>query len=464
MRYFLIGVLITWIIIIGFIIKGDREAAGIGAAQLGQDKVQIVFWHAMGGPLGRVMTNLIDRYNGSQNRYFIKAVGMGSYDTLAKKILASLVAKEAPDIAQNYETLTKKFIKHHKIVCLDDLIASEAENIKDDIIPIMLENNTFDGKLYSFPFNKSVPVLYYNKDMFKKVGLDPDKPPTTLTELAEYSRKISMYHQTTPGEDPTIYGYGNSKANVWGFLNRIIQFGGKIVNDENNKSYFDHEASINALLALQVMLFENTAKEGQGFDHQNDFIAGKCGIIESSIVSKVYMEGSINFDFGVAPLPGEVQKGAILSGTNINIFDNGDPQKVAGAWDFIKWFTSTEISAEWSIRTTYMPVRKSSLSSDYFVKAQERDPNLKAPYVQLDYCSFEPRLTCWFEVRDLLADHLERASIEIKNEAEVFTQTQQPLWQFKGEFDTASYLKEKVKKHCEEIAKDVNAILRHSTN
>lgn len=464
MRYFLISVLIIWIIIIGFIVKGDREAAGIGAEQVGQDKVQIVFWHAMGGPLGRVMTDLIDRYNRSQKSYFIKAVGMGSYDTLAKKILASLVAKEAPDIAQNYETLTKKFIKHGKIVCLDDLLASETEDIKSDIIPIMLENNTFNGKLYSFPFNKSVPVLYYNKDMFRKVGLDPDKPPATLDELAEYARKITYYHQNTPGEDNSVYGYGNSKANVWGFSNRILQYGGQIVNAEGNKSFFDADASINALLSLQTMVFDKIAKEGQGFDHQNDFIAGKCGIIESSIVSKVYMEGSINFDFGVAPLPGQVQKGVILSGTNINIFNNGDPRKVAGAWDFVKWFTSTEISAEWSIRTTYMPVRKSSLQSEYFIKAQERDPNLKAPYVQLDYCSFEPRLTCWFEVRDLMADHLERASIGIQAMADQHYRTQPLPWKNTAEQDTAALLRPQVKNYCEGMAKDVNAILRHNTD
>ncbi len=464
MRIFLIGVLITWLIIVGFIIKGDREAAGLSQQQPGTDKVQIVFWHAMGGPLGRVMTDLIDRYNKSQNSYFIKAVGMGSYDTLAKKILASLVAHEAPDIAQNYETLTKKFIKHHKIVCLDDLIASESEDIKDDIIPVLLENNTFDGKLYSFPFNKSVPVLYYNKDIFKRVGLDPEKPPETLEQLAEYARKITQYHQTTPGADTSVYGYGNSKANVWGYLNRILQFGGKIVNDEGNKSHFDEEAAVNALLSLQTMLFEEIAKEGQGFDHQNDFIAGKCAIIESSIVSKVYMEESLNFEFGVAPLPGQKTKGVILSGTNINIFNNGDPRKVAGAWDFIKWFTSTEISAEWSIRTTYMPVRKSSLKSEYFINAQARDPNLKAPYVQLDYCHFEPRLTCWFEVRDLMADHLERASIEIIKMKDEYRIGKPEGWQFKAEQDTRSLLLETIKRQCEEMAIDVNAILRHNTD
>ncbi|MDN5280676.1 MAG: multiple sugar transport system substrate-binding protein [Clostridiales bacterium] len=437
MRNFLIGVLIVWIIIIGLIMQHNKETAGGGTTESIEGRVRIVFWHAMGGPLGKVMDDLVNRYNNSQKDYFIKSINMGSYDTLAKKVLASLVAEEAPDISQNYETLTKKFIKHKKIVCLDDLIASETEDIKGDIIPVLLENNTFDGKLYSFPFNKSVPVLYYNKDMFRKVGLDPDRGPATLDELASYARQITEFHKNTGDEkDAGVYGYGCSKANVWSFLNRILQFGGKIVTEDAKRSYFDEEPAINALAFLQGMLREKIAIEGQGFDHQNDFIAGKCGIIESSIVSKVFMENSIDFDFGVAPLPKQVKKGVILSGSNINIFNNGDPKKIAGAWDFVKWFTSTEIGAEWSIRTTYMPVRKSSLQSEYFQKAQQKDPNLKAPYVQLEYCEFEPRLTCWFEVRDLMADHLERATLEMGP----------------------------AEKYCKEMADDVNAILKHNTD
>lgn len=451
MRSFLIAVLICWIITVALIIDHDKMTAGPDQGSVDSGKTEVVFWHAMGGPLGIVMNDLVDRYNKSQNNYYIKSINMGSYDTLAKKVLASLVANEAPDISQNYETLTKKFIRHNKIVCLDDLIASETEDIKSDIIPVLLDNNTFDGKLFSFPFNKSVPVLYYNKNLFAKVGLNPEEPPKTLQELFDFAQRIADYHQNTPGQDKTVYGYGCSKANVWSFLNRILQYGGQIVshNGSNYVSHFADEASVNALDFLQRMLRAGVAREGQGFDHQNDFIAGRVGMIESSIVSKVFMENDIkSFDFGVAPLPGHILSkgkaevegiinyGVILSGSNINIFNNGNPKKIAGAWDFVKWFTSTEIGAEWSVRTTYLPVRKSSVTHDIIVKAQERDPNLKAPYVQLDYCQFEPRLSVWFEIRDLLADHLERATIHMGP----------------------------AKEYCEQMQKDVDAILRHVTH
>ncbi|HQG28697.1 MAG TPA: hypothetical protein PLY73_09065, partial [Candidatus Ozemobacteraceae bacterium] len=115
MRNFLIGVLIFWFIVVGLIVKDGRAREAQSLSGVGGDakgRVEVVFWHAMGGPLGKVMDDLIDRFNKSQPTYYIKGIPMGSYDTLAKKLLASLVAKSAPDIAQNYETLTKKFIKH----------------------------------------------------------------------------------------------------------------------------------------------------------------------------------------------------------------------------------------------------------------------------------------------------------------------------------------------------------------
>lgn len=411
-RFFLYAVLVFWIVLIFLIRHHDNQHYRI-KDDGDVTRIEIVFWHGMGGPLGRVMNDFVDRFNKQQSKYFVRSVNMGSYGTLSKKILASIVADEAPDIAQMFKPLTIKFIRHQKIVRLDDLIEMDGEDIKSDIIPVLLEDNTYDGRLYSFPFNKSVPVLYYNKDIFREVGLDPEVPPRTLTELASFSRHITRYFRENRADGPRVYGFGTSRANVWMFLNRVLQFGGEIVSSDLRKSLLHEAPAVDALRYLQEHVREGIFVEGQGFEHQNDFQAQRAAMIEGSIVSKVFMEPGISFDMGVAPLPGEKRRAVILSGSNVSIFDNKDPEKIKGAWEFIKWFTSTDISAEWSIRTTYLPVRKSSLESKLFKEAFERDPNMKAPYVQLDYCHFEPRLSVWFEIRDLMADYLELATIEM---------------------------------------------------
>jgi multiple sugar transport system substrate-binding protein len=414
MENFLVLVFLTWILSGLLILKDDHDILTQKAAgKPTGDRIQIMFWHGMSGPLGKVMDDLIGRFNAHQTKYQVNGVCMGSYDTLQKKLLASLVAKSAPDISQNFESHTMKFAKHHKIVCLDTLIASESEDIKSDIIPVLLANNTFNGKLWSFPFNKSVPVLYYNKDLFRKAGLDPEKPPATLEDLREYSRRLTV--KDPNGGKPKVIGFATGKGNVWMFLNRTLQFGGKMIDETTRQAYFADPGAIAAIKFVQDIIQEGIAKESQGFEHQNEFKAQTVAMIENSIVSKLHMESGagLKFDFGVAPLPGAATSAAVLSGSNINIFDNGDHEKIKGAWEFIKWFTSTDIGAEWSIRTTYLPVRKSSLRSEVLLQALEKDPNLKAPYIQLDYIYFEPRLSSWFEIRDLIADYLERATLEM---------------------------------------------------
>lgn len=456
MKYFLWIVFAVWLLVtwqIFFVDTGNQ----VPQAQVvnGENpKTEIVFWHAMGGPLGICMENLINDYNNQSKDYYVKAINMGGYDTLQKKLLASLIANEAPDLAQNYETLTKKFIKHQKIVCFDDLLAQEPDggkSIRDDVLPVLIRNSTFGGKLYSFPFNKSVQVLYYNKTMFKEVGLDPERPPQTFKELREYSQKIVDYYKNDGKNHPVpIYGYGCAKSNNWSFLNRIKANKGFIVrrenpdgtvsNDENGvlKCGFNKPAAIEAITFLQGMLKDGLAKEGQAFDHQNDFTAGYCGIIESSVTSKIFMKIT-DFELGMAPVPGSynddgsVYKSTILSGTNISIFKNGNDKKIAGAWDFVKWFTNTENGVKWSIGTTYMPVRKSSIESDSMKAALEKDPNLNAVYDSIDNLTFEPRITAWFEIRDMIADYLERSSLE----------------------------KKEPKFYCEEMQRDINAILKH---
>ncbi|MCD4654396.1 ABC transporter substrate-binding protein [bacterium] len=383
-----------------------------GEEPVPEGRILINFWHGMGGPLGKVLNELINEYNTTQDKYFIRGVNMGSYDTLQKKILASVVANRSPDISQNFEALTLKLARAGKLVCLDDLIALEPnpEAFIEDIIPVMLRNNTFDDQLWSFPFNKSVPVLYYNRDMFQEAGLDPDKPPETVEELHEFARKLT---RDTDGDGKAdILGYGLTIRNEWNWSNFFHSFGGIIFEPKTRKVFINGEAGYKATAAYYEMILEGTAKFAEGYDHQNDWLAGKVAMFEASIVSRVYLKDKIKFDYGVAPvINGNVKKAVILSGTNINIFNNGK-EKIAGSWDFIKWFTNTKNGARWSLGSTYMPVRKSSLNSKLLQDALAMDTNLAAPYKQLDYAEFSPRISEWFECRVKISDELEHIYIK----------------------------------------------------
>jgi len=383
-------------------------------------RVQVEFWHGMGGPLGQVLNEMIAEYNGSQDQVRVVGVYMGNYDTLSKKILASVVAGEQPDISQNFETLTLRLAKNRKIVPLDPLIDKEEEDIKSDIIPVLLDNNTFDGVIWSFPFNKSVPVLYYNKEMFAQAGLDPERPPRTVAELQEYARLLTLDHAGRHPGDPGFdgqrksikqWGYAETQRNTWIFECRLLQFGCPLVEPDGRSVNYATPGGVNALRASLDMLEARSAYSAPGYEHQNDFIARKLAMFEATVVSRVFLEDKLNFAHGVAPIPGGDVPAVVVSGTNINIFDNKSPRRIEAAWDFVKWFTETENGVTWSLRTTYMPLRRSSLASPRMREAFVRDPLLEDIYRQLDYAHFEPRLTAWYACRNALSQMLEQVSL-----------------------------------------------------
>jgi ABC-type glycerol-3-phosphate transport system substrate-binding protein len=384
-------------------------------------RVQVEFWHGMGGPLGKVLDRMIEDFNRSQSEIRVVGVYMGNYDTLTKKILASIVAGEQPDISQNFESLTLRLARNRKIVPLDDLVAQEEEeDIKADIIPVLLENNTFDGVLWSFPFNKSVPVLYYNREMFAEAGLDPDRPPETVAELQAYARLLTRdrngRHPGEPGflanrKDIVQWGYAQTQRNTWIFECRLLQFGVPLIAPDMRSVNYATPGGIKALRASLDMLQEHSAFAAPGYEHQNDFVARRLAMFEATVVSRVFLRDKITFDYGVGPIPGGDRKAVVVSGTNINIFDNGSPRRIQAAWEFIKWFTSTENGVTWSLETTYMPLRKSSLRSPRMQEAFRKDPLLEKLYAQLDYAYFEPRLTAWYACRNKLSQILEQVTI-----------------------------------------------------
>lgn len=383
-----------------------------GKSAIPDDRVVIEFWHGMGGPLGEVLDKLIAEYNQMQTRYYVRGISMGSYDTLQKKILASVVARRSPDISQNFESLTLKLSKAGKIICLDDWIEKEPDPaaFRSDIIPVMLENNTFDGKIWSFPFNKSVPVLYYNKDLFQASGLDPESPPKTIDELGHYSQKLT---RDLDGDGrPDIVGFAFTLRNEWNWACRLASYGGELYDPESRTVFLESPENFKAISSYSKMLLDGIAKFAEGYDHQNEWLAGKLGMFEASIVSRIYLKGKIKFNHGVAPVPYGDRPAPVLSGTNINVFDNKDPARIEGSWDFIRWFTSTEVGARWSLESTYLPVRKSSLHSSILQNAFEADSNLRAPYEQVDSAIFEPRIPEWFECRIKISDELEQIYIK----------------------------------------------------
>ncbi len=156
--------------------------SGCGKKKQTSEKLTIEFWHAMGGPLGDALDIMIKEFNQSHPDIRVKAISMGRYEALSQKLMAAIVSNTQPDLAQAHENWTAKLIEGDAIVPIEKFIKGEnglSKKELDDFFPVFIKSSTFDDTIWAFPFNKSVRVMYYNKDMFYKNGININKPPKT---------------------------------------------------------------------------------------------------------------------------------------------------------------------------------------------------------------------------------------------------------------------------------------------
>ncbi len=371
--------------------------------------VTIRFWHAMAGELGEALKVLIKQFEKANPGIRVVSVYQGSYGSLSQKLIGAVIAHEPPDVSQAYPAWVSYLNQDESspaIMALDELIANDPQFDKDDLIQVLLEDCRLKGKLYALPFNKSFPVLYYNREMFKKAGL---KPPRTWAEFAKVGRALTVDNDNDGRPEQWGWAFNNDS---WIFECTVLQFGGALMNRDGRSSPFDQEPAHRALHAFVDAAFGAApyAYPVTGYDHQTDFVAQKVAMIQTSSVSRKFMQDQLRFDYGMLPLPAGTRKASILSGTNICLFNTGEKARQEASWKFLKYFTSAKATAFWSIRTSYVPVRKSALKEmkDYL----DSDPNARAAIEQLDYAYFEPTLPAWYECRQILRNYFQKVTTE----------------------------------------------------
>jgi multiple sugar transport system substrate-binding protein len=376
--------------------------------QKGEDVTEIVFWQAMGGPLGDALGNLIQKFNETHPNINVKSINMGNYTALSQKLMASIQTGNQPDIAQAFEAWTSNMAKGDVLKPMEDFIKKDpnfGQEDLDDFYPVFISSNTIDGKLISFPFNKSVRVLYYNKDLFFRNQLEPNQPPVTWQDFRKYARILTKDRDGDGQKDQ----YGTTfKISAWQFENLLLQAGGEIMNEDNTKALFNSKYGIEALNFITTIL--NKDKTGYltpGYEGQKESTASKVAMYEDSSVSLAYMQRTgVDFNMGIAAIPVYRTKRNIISGTNVVIFKTKDEKKEWAAWEFVKWFTDTAQTAWWSEMTYYMPVRKSAIKEPALAARLKDKPEIASVYDQLNYATYEPQISEWFETRKYMEEQV----------------------------------------------------------
>ncbi len=360
---------------------------------------EIYFWHVMGGPLGKVLDSLVYVFNRDYSSS-IKSVNMGSYDAIAQKLMGAVAVNDPPAMAQMYESWAKTFYKKGYLVPISSLI--KEDSIVGDLFPVFYKDNLIDGKLVTFPFNKSVPVFYYNKDWFDKEGI---KFPETWDEFRETAKKLT---RDVDGDGKIdIYGFA-FPVSVWLFESILVSKGGRIMDEKTGEVLFDSKEGVETLKFLKSLLDDSIAYLSTGYQHQDDFLSGRVAMIMNTIVSYAFMRKKMRFTVGIAPMPRDKKKEVIISGTNIGFFKK-DEKTIKEAEKFLRFFLRKDVQIAWVKGTFYLPLRKSVLQEPEMKAHIDSIPGLREALEQLNYASFEPRNEIWFAGRKYLGEAIEKA-------------------------------------------------------
>ncbi|OZI22466.1 ABC transporter substrate-binding protein [Bordetella genomosp. 7] len=361
------------------------------AATSAQAVTEIQFWHSMEGALGERVNELVQEFNQKNSDYKINAVYKGNYGESMNAGIAAFRAGNAPDILQVFEVGTATMMYARGAIKPVQQMSEEAGEPLDPkafIGAVAGYYSSRDGKLISMPFNSSTVVFYYNKDAFKKAGLDPEKPPKTWEELAAAGQKLKAAGQEC--------GYTTSWPS-WVQLETFSAWHNVPYATEDNGF-----GGLNARLAfdtpLHVRHLDNLAKlakegifmyGGRGDQPNSLFIGGKCAMITGSSGLRANISKNAKFEFGTSTLPyyadvSGAPQNTIIGGASLWVFANKKPEVYKGVTKFFHFLASPEIAARWHQQTGYVPVTKAAYELTKKQGFYDKNPGTEVGVQQLN--------------------------------------------------------------------------------
>ncbi|QBD82942.1 ABC transporter substrate-binding protein [Ktedonosporobacter rubrisoli] len=241
----------------------------------------------------------------------------------------------------------------------------------DKLSPSHIRLATYNDKVYGLPFSAEGSVMIYNKDLFRKAGLDPNKPPTTWQEIEDYSKKITALGNDIKG----FYFPGRcAGCNAFTLLPLIWASGGDVLNSDGTQATMTSPAVKDALTFYHRLWSENQIAPGarvdDGTNFLNAFTTGKIGMTGTGAFSIATIKNQYpNIDFGITPLPGEKGGTASFAGGDTIGVPRGS-KHATEAYDFISWCLSDDVQLNQYAKNNQIPVRTDLSSNPY----SQKDP------------------------------------------------------------------------------------------
>lgn len=348
-------------------------------------KVQIEYWHVAAESFGgATVKELVADFNKTHpNIEVVEKYNPDMYKGLTQNLQAAMASGKNPDVVQMGYSFLNYAAENLKYTDLNAAFkaAGDADFMQNNFLPNVLNlAQTEDGKQIGLPYSVSVPVLFYNPEIFAKAGLNTEQPPQTWDEVMADAKQIKE-------KTGNMGFFMQEYADNWTQQGLIESNGGQMLKKENGKTVagFDTPEAAQAYQMLADMV-----KDGSGLHATNEegfqaYLSGKLGMVCTTIGKRANFEKSAKFNVKAAPFPAFAGKEVkVPAGGNFLMIFSKDAEKQKAAVEFIKYLESPAALAKWSTGTGYLPPRKGMADDPQgFKKLADENPNIKMALEQM---------------------------------------------------------------------------------
>ena len=328
-----------------------------------------------------------------------------SYEEATQKVLREAITKQMPDITFQGLNRLRLLVDRGLAQPLDEFIKADKSLEAEGFHAAMFDIGTLGGKVYGLPFAISLPISYYNIDLVKKAGGDPDNLPNTWDEVIALAEKIKAL-----GPDINGMTYVWDITGNWLWQAPVFAQGGSMLTEDEKKVAFDGSEGQFVINTLARMVNKGGMPNLSQPDARAAFAAGKTGMhftSTSDLTKTTEMIGG-KFVLKTHKWPSVVAgKGRLPAGGNLGVILASDPKKREAAWKVMKFWHGPEGAAIMAKTTGYMPPNKKANEihlKDFYVQ----NPNHFTAVSQLDL------LTKWYafpgdnglKITDVIKDHM----------------------------------------------------------
>lgn len=354
-------------------------------------QIEIQWWHALTGANNDVVVRLAEEFNKSQTEYKVVPTYKGGYADTMNAGIAAFRAGNAPHILQVFEVGTATMMAAKGAIKPVHQMMQEAGEKFDPqayLPTITGYYSTLKGEMLSFPFNSSSTVMWYNKDAFKKAGLDPDSPPKTWPDVFAAAKKLKAAGYDTCGF-----------SNAWATWVNIEQFsawhniaigtkgngmdGFDTVLTFNNPTVLKHLENLVALQKDKTYDYSGRTNTGEG-----RFTSGECPIFLTSSGFFGNVAANAKFAWGNAPMPyypdvAGAPQNSIIGGASLWVMGGKKADEYKGVAKFFSFLSRTDKQIELHQKSGYLPITKAAYEQTKASGFYKEKPYLETPLLEL---------------------------------------------------------------------------------